>query len=110
MSGDAGPAALDGGESLELGLQAERTLLAWTRTAFSFVVTGVLLARAVVVAGPGARLAGLVLAGLGAAAAAAAVAGWRRRPGTVGSTGPVRALAVGTACLAAVAALAAAAG
>lgn len=43
MSGDADDTREEG---VELGLQAERTFLAWTRTALSFVLAGAVVLRA----------------------------------------------------------------
>ncbi|MEV4619380.1 DUF202 domain-containing protein [Asanoa sp. NPDC049573] len=56
------------------GLQAERTALAWTRTASVALVTGILLVRLAIHAGEP-----LPLAGAGAAAGLASLAFWRRR-------------------------------
>ena len=91
-------------ERLELGLQAERTLLAWTRTALSFVVAGALVVKSLVAADTGAVVVGAAIAVVVAGTAGAAVVGVGagRRVGSAraGSVWPVRALAAGTAAMA----------
>jgi uncharacterized membrane protein YidH (DUF202 family) len=92
------------GEDLA-GLAEERTALAWTRTGLSFMVAGVVLLRLLLGSGPvdAGLAAGLVLLG-----ALAWLWGWHAsedRPAVDSALGraAVRALALGTALVGAVA-------
>lgn len=63
----------------DAGMQPERTLLAWRRTCLSFAVAALVAARALFEPlGLLAVIAGLVVAGVAAAAYFAAAAGYRR--------------------------------
>lgn len=81
------------------GLQAERTALAWKRTALTILVNALLALRTAWVSGQ--ALASVLAAALFFAAAAAAACGWWRRRVLLGASSAIAppALAMLAACV-----------